>query len=313
MARSLSTSGSPITDAARRSSFASSIANGRPIAPTARRSSVGFCASPTARRPLAKAPARSASAFENFNAFSVSTTSLRSCIGATNAASRRFGSTRSGVSRSSGLSPKIIVRMPVRAAISSPRLGSFPANSLRSSSETRSRETFASDGSAGSIAASVAGSSSNPSCEANRATRITRNPSSVNRATGSPTARNTRASRSFTPSNGSNIAFPATSYAIALTVRSRRNRSSCSGTPNTTESGRRASVYAPSPRYVVTSTCVSTPLPVTIVTVPCCSPVGIVRRNSFNTSSGCALVATSQSPGVRPSSTSRTAPPTVTA
>ena len=71
--------------------------------------------------------------------------------------------------------------MPVRCAIASPRDGSRAASILRSSSQTRSRDTFASDGSAGAMPRSVSGSSSNSSCAANRTARITRRPSSVNR------------------------------------------------------------------------------------------------------------------------------------
>src|SRR5688572_13189439 len=59
--------------------------------------------------------------------------------------------------------------------------------------------------------------------------------------------------------------------------------------------------------------CRSAPRPTFTVTVPCWSPVGKLPVNKPITTSGVARVATSQSPGDRPSSASRTQPPTVTA
>jgi hypothetical protein len=97
---------------------------------------------------------------------------------------------------------------------------------------------------------------------------------------------------------------------MALTVKSRRSRSSSMDVTNSTWSGRRPSEYPPSPRSVVTS---KASLPIITVTVPCSIPVGMVRRNRSRTCSGRALVARSQSLTSRPRSRSRMQPPTTQA
>ena len=95
---------------------------------------------------------------------------------------------------------------------------------------------------------------------------------------------------------------------MTFTVRSRRARSSSSEEENCTASGRRWSLYVPSRRNVVTSTCVS---PAHTVTVPCFRPVGMaLSPNSAMTRSGLASVVTSQSDGTAPRRVSRTQPPT---
>ena len=95
---------------------------------------------------------------------------------------------------------------------------------------------------------------------------------------------------------------------MALTVKSRRVRSSVSEAVNVTCAGWRWSVYAPSRRNVVVSTF---PAGQHTVTVPCFSPVGTAfSPKTAIVSSGKAEVVTSQSPGTRPSRLSRTQPPT---
>ena len=95
---------------------------------------------------------------------------------------------------------------------------------------------------------------------------------------------------------------------MALTVKSRRAKSSSMRSVNTTLSGCRLSRYAPSRRMVV----ISTPRPPdATVTVPWRRPVGCAASPKIaSTASGGASVVISQSSGVSPSSASRTQPPT---
>ena len=106
-------------------------------------------------------------------------------------------------------------------------------------------------------AARVAGSIVKSRPAARRAARSIRRASSPKRVAGSPTARRTRRSVSARPSNGSTrcgVSPGAPPQAIALTVKSRRARSTSTRSPNSTRCGRRKSAYSWSERNVVIST-----------------------------------------------------------
>ena len=145
-----------------------------------------------------------------------------------------------------------------------------PSRSLFISVYTRSCATWASRPRASCAARAVSFSAEKPSTEQKRTSRKMRSASSSNRRFGSPTQRRTPAFRSSCPPQGS-TSVPSGDKAMALTVKSRRARSSSMLVPNVTESGWRLSLYAPSRRIVVSS--MGSP-PLTTVTVPCCKPVG---------------------------------------
>ncbi len=84
------------------------------------------------------------------------------------------------------------------------------------------------------IAATTSGATSKPSWAANRAARIIRNGSSPNDSSGGPGVRSRRRTRSSRPPNGSTKVSDGSSTAIALTVKSRRRRSSSRLVPNAT-------------------------------------------------------------------------------
>ena len=183
----------------------------------------------------------------------------------------------------------------------------FPHSSLKSSAWMRSAAMSPSRSLFLWIPAAVFSSMEKPSTAENRSARRMRRASSSKRRSGSPTHRRMPAIKSSCPPKGSRI-VPSSPSAMALTVKSRRFRSSSRERVKVTVSGRRWSWYAPSQRKVVTST---PPRSVRTVTVPWRRPVGSARcPNSAMVSSGRALVVTSQSSGVRPSSVSRTQPPT---
>jgi hypothetical protein len=183
-------------------------------------------------------------------------------------------------------------RMPPRRMTSNARDGLRAFIVFTHSSRTRSGETFRNVSSVGEMASNVSGSSSSSRVATKRAARRTRSPSSEKRARALPTARRRFSLMSFCPPNGSITERSNGSTAIAFTVKSRRARSCSRSSTNSTESGRRPSEYAPSPRRVVTSI---GSFPTITVTVPWSMPVGIVRGKIFMTSSGSALVARSQS------------------
>ena len=112
------------------------------------------------------------------------------------------------------------------------------------------------------------------------------------------------------PPCGSRNSPASGSHASAFIVKSRRSRSASRSVWKVTDSGRRPSTYAPSPRNVVTS--MARP-PVITVTVPCSIPVGTTLRKSAVTSCGLAGVAMSKSDASRGRCRrrSRTAPPTI--
>ena len=160
------------------------------------------------------------------------------------------------------------------------------------------------------IAATTAGSTSNPSCAANRAARIIRSGSSENDSCGVPGVRSTPAARSSRPPNGSSNRRSGSVTAIAFTVKSRRPRSPASESPYTTAGLRESAAYA-SDRYVVISTCHS-PLrqPIVPKERPMSHTASAQPATSFSVVSGRAEVVKSRSLCSRPSSASRTGPPT---
>ena len=84
------------------------------------------------------------------------------------------------------------------------------------------------------IAANASGAMSNDSCELKRAARIMRSGSSPNETSGDVGVRRLRAAMSARPPYGSTKVRSGSRSAIALTVKSRRTRSSSSESPNST-------------------------------------------------------------------------------
>ena len=118
--------------------------------------------------------------------------------------------------------------------------------------------------------------------------------------------------RSSMPPNGSiNFgSFVVSSSAIALTVKSRRERSPSIVRPNSTSGLRESSSYF-SVRYVVTSTVVSPRFAATVPnTIPVSQTLSAHALRIFFVSCGCASVVKSKSFPSRPKSASRTGPPT---
>ena len=106
---------------------------------------------------------------------------------------------------------------------------------------------------------------------------------------------------------------------MALIVKSLRAKSSKISVPKVTSSGLLPSMYFPSLRSVVTSQerffslSANNPSSGKTITVPKCSPTGIVRENNSEISCGFRLVAMSISVGFRLEIESRTHPPTIQA
>ena len=118
--------------------------------------------------------------------------------------------------------------------------------------------------------------------------------------------------KSSIPPNGSiNFgSFVVNSSAIALTVKSRRDKSPSIVSPNSTSGLRESSSYF-SVRYVVTSTVVSPRFPATVPnTIPVSQTLSAHDLRIFFVSCGCASVVKSKSFPSRPRSASRTGPPT---
>ena len=162
------------------------------------------------------------------------------------------------------------------------------------------------------IALTTSGAAVNPSCDTNRAARIMRSGSSLNDCSGVTGVRNVRASRSASPPNRSTNSADGSRIAIALTAKSRRERSPSMLSPKLT-SGLRDD-------DVVRVAAIGRDLE--LVLSPCAGrscrtrdrrPTS--RRPSAPTicsiSSGLADVAKSQSLPGRPSTASRTGPPTI--
>ena len=111
-------------------------------------------------------------------------------------------------------------------------------NNLSNSIKERSTEIFSSKGACAAIAVNVSGSISKSRLAAKRKPRIIRSASSLKRSAGFPTARNNLASKSAKPLNLS-IIKPVSSSAKALTVKSRRFKSSSRERTNDTLLGLR--------------------------------------------------------------------------
>ncbi len=106
--------------------------------------------------------------------------------------------------------------------------------SLVSSSLIRSADTTASRGASSVIASRTSALTVKSSCAVNRAARSIRSGSSVNESCGRPGVRSTLALRSASPPNGSASSSEGSRAAIALTVKSRRDRSASSEVPYST-------------------------------------------------------------------------------
>ncbi len=117
----------------------------------------------------------------------------------------------------------------------SPARGASDIRSLVSSSRIRSADTIDSDSADAVIAARTSGATVNPSCDVNRAARSIRSGSSANDSSGVEGVRSTRAARSASPPCSSTNSSDGNRTAIALTVKSRRTRSSPSVDPKVTD------------------------------------------------------------------------------
>ena len=141
---------------------------------------------------------------------------------------RWIGSQQAASSSSSGTTHWL---SPVSTSSCRPRAGWSEAISLTSSSRIRSAEIVASCSRMAVAAASVSGSGSASSRAANRASRTIRSGSSPKEVCGSMGVRSTRRCRSPSPPKASTNRKSGTFTAIALTVKSRRARSSSSESP----------------------------------------------------------------------------------
>lgn len=100
-----------------------------------------------------------------------------------------------------------------------------------SSSRTRSADTISIRAAISVMAVTTSGATAKSSWAANRAARIIRRGSSENDSSGVPGVRSTRPARSARPPWGSMNSFSGSATAIALTVKSRRTRSSSMESP----------------------------------------------------------------------------------
>ena len=142
---------------------------------------------------------------------------------------------------------------PVRTRIWIPGTGSFAQSNFTSSSRIRSAEMRSRSSRCSCMAHSTSSSTSNPSCATNRAARNMRSGSSVKQVVTSRGVRRRCATTSSMPPNGSTNRMGSSNRAIALTVKSRRTRSSSRESPNVT-SGLRVTPSYKSARNVVIST-----------------------------------------------------------
>src|SRR5688572_23780597 len=201
---------------------------------------------------------------------------------------------------------------PVSTRNSSPAPGDSPTSSLSSSSRTRSADTMARRSRIRAIASSRRDAGVIPSCETKRAARSIRNGSSENAISGSNGVSSRFAARSFTPSKGSTNSPSGSRTAIALIVKSRRERSVRMSFAKVTAGLRSSTGYRSSRKVVISSTrpCRRAP------TVPKRTPTrywaSVQPRRSRDVSAGEASVAKSASVSgaSRPITMSRTTPPT---
>ena len=198
-----------------------------------------------------------------------------------------------------------------------PALGLSAVISLSSSLRTRSMDTMARRPPISVTALVSAGSGETCSWATKRAARIIRSGSSLKDSSGERGVRRVRVIRSAAPPNGSTStgASPVSSRAMALMVKSRRERSVSMSPANCTSGLRESGEYA-SARWVVIS---YTRSPILRPIVPNLSPwahtASARSATSFFVSCGVAVVVASKSIWSRglassPSSRSRTVPPT---
>ena len=162
-----------------------------------------------------------------------------------------------------------------------PAVGSSTCNNRNSSSRMRSPATISIRSTKARAASTRPSAGVNPYRDKNLAARNIRSGSSENDSTGSSGVRRIRVSRSARPPNGSCNVPSATSTAIALTVKSRRARSSNSSLENRTTGLRESLTYA-SARWVVISMVTS---PTRSPTVPNRSPCNHTASATSATSS----------------------------
>src|SRR4051812_19057007 len=199
---------------------------------------------------------------------------------------------------------------PVSTSRRRPVTGSAPQSSFVNSSRIRSAVIRSRSAAMSRMAARTASSTVNRSLEANRAARSIRSGSSPNDSAGVPGVRMSPAARSARPPYGSVNSWPGRLTAIALIVKSRRRRSSSSDVPYATVGFRVTPSYDSARNVVISMRSPSRCTPI----VPNSRPVSqIASAQPFTIArvwSGWASVQKSRSSPSRPSSASRTEPPT---
>ena len=123
---------------------------------------------------------------------------------------------------------------PVLTSSSSPAPGRSATSSLSSSSAIRSADTMPSRSRIAAMAFTTRADGSTPSCATNRAARSIRSGSSPNATSGSSGVSSVFVARSRTPPNGSTNSPDGSRTAIALIVKSRRDRSVSTSFANVT-------------------------------------------------------------------------------
>ena len=124
-----------------------------------------------------------------------------------------------------------------------PSAGSGVSISLVSSLVIRSADTISRRSACSVMAARTSAATVNPSLAANLAARRMRSGSSPNDCSGGPGVRSTFSRSASKPPNGSVNSYPGSRAAIALTVKSRRPRSSSSDVPYCTSGLREVRPY----------------------------------------------------------------------
>ncbi len=130
----------------------------------------------------------------------------------------------------------------------------------------------------------------------NRAARNIRSGSSVNETSAGKGVRSLLAARSSTPLNGSTSCRSGSERAMALTVKSRLERSASMAVEKATSGLREPASYS-SARWVVTSTrCPSLIAPMVPKRLPCVQMLSAQEDNSSSVTDGKASVVKSRSP-----------------
>ncbi len=220
---------------------------------------------------------------------------------------RWIGSCSSSMALSSGRNSSA---RRVRASSHRPSDGSSASSSFDSSSRIRSAEMIAMRPRCCSMAATSAGSGVSPSVATKRAARSIRSGSSVKETSGVSGVRSRPAARSARPSNGSTMAASGSDSAMALTVKSRRERSVSMSSPKATTGLRESGWYTSARKVVISKRAPSLAQPTVPNAWPCSQTASAHPRTIRSTSSGRASVVRSMSSLGRPSTRSRTHPPT---